>query len=327
LNFFSSTRVSLPRLIFSAHRLLPLRRTLELLIARPSRSLSPPRSARPLGRPSPSPCLGPLSPSHSTSISPAGARPAERLFPTARSPCSPVFPLARPSPCSHVRPRLPASRALLPAAPSQGLFHGRALSPSELHTSHGAQLLSSLSCARLLFLLRAIVAPHLALAPLSARSRVLELGFELHLPAPLLCWPAAAPWSARCFKFAELPGHRVFLAGAQSYRAICCLLVVDAGRCPAELLLPLGPCCGSPAFLPAPAPWLASALAVAVELAQLDPKRQHASMVAFAEIWCLASKSLHCCRFGFFCPRVGSGNRVHIHDIAIRVPSIFWEVL
>jgi hypothetical protein len=105
---------------------------------------------------------------------------------------------------------------------------------------------SSLSCARLLFLLHAMVAYHLALAPMSACSRVLELDIKLHLPAPLLCWLATAPWSACCFKFAELPSHRVFLAGAQSRRMLCFLLaVVGVSPCPL-----LGPCVlNSVAFL------------------------------------------------------------------------------
>jgi hypothetical protein len=38
---------------------------------------------------------------------------------------------------------------------------------------------------------------------------------------------------------------------------------------------------------------------MAVELAQPNPKRQHASMVAFAELRCLASRSLRRCRSDF----------------------------
>jgi hypothetical protein len=95
-----------------------------------------------------------------SSLAAAPCSPGFNLRPAHRS-CalsvpSPRLPPARPlldalravsapspwPPCS-----LRATRALLTAAPSRGLFHGRALSPAELHTSHGAQLLSSLSLA------------------------------------------------------------------------------------------------------------------------------------------------------------------------------------
>jgi|UniRef100_A0A804MF94 hypothetical protein len=66
---------------------------------------------------------------------------------------------------------------------------------------------------------------------------------------------------------------------------------------------PIRACCSSAAcvdFLQADLSGLPLRSPVAVELAQPNPMRQHASMVAFAELWCLASKSLRCCRFSFF---------------------------
>jgi hypothetical protein len=119
------------------------------------------------------------------------------------------------SPCSFIlssriqdqddRPH-PLGSLPVPSLPGQPALLQQALSPAELHTSHGAQLLSSLSCARLLFFLRTLLflspAVHYYRDAVSAR-RALDLApaRRQKLPdAPSLLLPARfhgrrIPWT------------------------------------------------------------------------------------------------------------------------------------